>query len=783
MLENNFQPCIIEATRITNTNKPSLVDNIFINTLENPLSGDILEHISYDHLPNFIVIEHEHINNKAKIKIRDTKNFDQQQFLNDLQNSGALQEIENASNCNMAYETFHSKFLQTLNKHAPIKYLNKKQTKSREKPWITFGILTSIKKKRSLFKIFKNKKLNGKNTDEIFTQYKTHRNMLNSLIRLSKRNYYKEYFTKNFNDSKKIWKGINQLLQKGKFKQKSIFIGDNDELTTDPRLVANKFNQYFINVADKLSNKIASKNTKFQDYLKNPNKSNIFLKETTPDEIKSIIKDMNVNKSGDIYDISPKFVKLAGDEISILTTVIFNKSISEGVFPDKMKIAKVIPLHKAGSGLLVSNYRPISLLPIFSKIFERFMYNRVIEFINKHEILNQNQFGFQKNKSTELAIASIISQISNSFGNKESAYCIFLDFAKAFDTVNHEILLNKLQYYGINGMALSWFKSYLSNRTQFTEVNDTLSEIDYIKCGVPQGSILGPLLFLLYINDITESSEILKFFLFADDTTVFYSDKTNSETENKLNFELNKISEWLAANKLSLNVGKSSFMNFSLNNKKANSINLNMNSIKIQEKEVVKYLGTLIDNKLNWKHHIQYIKTKLSKSIGILCRIRHFATKTILTSLYYSFIQSYIDYNLLNWSSTCATNLNPIRLTIKKAIRLISFENKFEHTSPLFKKIGILPLDLQIKHKQAVFMWKLHNGIIPSPVSKLFKMNLSTIETRNNPNNYGIPIPSSEFAKKQITYSCVNIWNKEVPSDIKKSSILMHLLKNISHNF
>ena len=170
----------------------------------------------------------------------------------------------------------------------------------------------------------------------------------------------------------------------------------------------------------------------------------------------------------------------------------------------------------------------------------------------RNNILIPTQFGFQKNKSTELAIASVTSQITNSFEKKTSSYCIFLDLAKTFDTVNHEILLKKLKYCSIRDKALLWFTSYLANRTQYTEVGDTLSEIGYFKCGVLQGSVLGPLLFLLYINDITKSSNILKFFLFADDTTVFYSDKTNAETENILNTELHKVSDWFAANKLSL---------------------------------------------------------------------------------------------------------------------------------------------------------------------------------------------------------------------------------------
>ena len=333
--------------------------------------------------------------------------------------------------------------------------------------------------------------------------------------------------------------------------------------------------------------------------------------------------------------------------------------------------------------------------------------------------------------------------------------------------MNHQILLQKLHYYGIRNNSLLWFKSYLSNRTQYTEIGDVLSDVGFINCGVPQGSVLGPLLFLLYINDITESSQILKFFLFADDTTLFYSDKTNPETENLLNTELSKVSDWLAANKLSLNVDKSNFMHFHFGKKKKITLNISLDDRSVTEKTVTKYLGTLIDNKLNWKQHIQHIHSKLSKAIGIISKVRYYAPQNIPIKLYHSFVQSHIDYNILNWSSTPSTNLECIRLKIKKAIRIITFKNKYEHTCNLFKELKLLPLDTVIKHKQAVFMWKLQNGTIPSPISDMFTLNRTVIVNRTNPLKYNLPNPNNEYEKKSISYSCVNVWNA-IPAEFKQ---------------
>lgn len=429
---------------------------------------------------------------------------------------------------------------------------------------------------------------------------------------------------------------------------------------SDPTKIANKFNDFFLNIAEKLSSKIENKNSSYQDYLKNPNKTKFFLKETTPDEVVKITDQLDSKKSSDIYNISPDVVKLSSQVVAAALSIIFNRCVREGHFPDALKLAKVIAIHKGDSVLSVANYRPISLLPIFSKIMERLIYNQFIEFINEQKILSELQFGFQKNKSTEQAITSIVSNITNSLSKKHSSYCIFLDFAKAFDTVNHQILIGKLKYYGVDGTTLDLFKSYLSNRSQVVEVNGKISDKGTIKHGVPQGSILGPLLFLLYINDISQSSDILNFFLFADDTTVYYSaDPSDENTEEILNTELEKVSCWLAANKLSLNVKKSNFLHFHYDKSVKKTLEIKINNTKVEEKDTTKYLGTFIDNKLTWKTQIQHIKSRLARGIGMISRIRYFVDQACLLKMFHSFVQSHVNYNILNWSCTNSSFLKP----------------------------------------------------------------------------------------------------------------------------
>ena len=764
MLQHDLQPCITEPSRITNTNKPSLVDNIFINSFDEPICGNILEHISYDHLPNFVIMNHEHANKKHTRQRRHKKDFDPVMFQAELLDNGSfLTELINKPSSESAMNLYMEKYISLLDKHCPMKNLTKKEQKTSQKPWLTQGLLKSISRKRTLFKKFKNDKWKNKES-EVFKEYKTCNDIINKLKKLSKRNYYNKYFSEHMNNSKKTWIGINSLLNKHKKQQGTIFLEDKGFIS-DPHTVANKFNDFFLNVAGKLCEKIEKKNSKYQDYLKNPNESSFFLKETEPGDFVKIINKLDGKKSSDFYNISPENVKSTGQAVAQCLSIIFNKCIVDGHFPDSLKLAKVIPLHKGDSVLSVSNYRPISLLPIFSKLFERMIYNQFIVYIEENHILDELQFGFQRNKSTEHAISSIITDISRAFSKKQSSYCIFLDFAKAFDTVNHDILIDKLSYYGVKNQSLALFRSYLSDRSQVVEVNGVLSDKGTIKHGVPQGSILGPLLFLLYINDISKSSKILKFFLFADDTTVFYSANPNDKnTENILNKELEKVSCWLAANKLSLNVKKSNFLHFHKGNSCKIPLNLILNGTPVEEKETAKYLGTFIDNKLSWKAQIQHIKTKLARNIGLISKIRHYAKDACL-KLYHSLIQSHINYNILNWTCTHNSTIDPINKKVKKAIRVVSFaQTKYEHTPPLFKSLKILPFPEHLQHRRACFMWKVKNEYILPPINNIFTIN-------DHNQKFILPHVQYDHQKNTFEYSCIKAW-KMVPEGIQNISTL-----------
>ena len=300
---------------------------------------------------------------------------------------------------------------------------------------------------------------------------------------------------------------------------------------------------------------------------------------------------------------------------------IFNLSLSNGTCP---KIAIVIPIHKKDDQTQVTNYRPISLLPSIFKVLEKIVYKRLSSFLLMNNILNSSQFGFRKNSSIEFAIIHLLDKIVDSLSRKEHIIAILMDLSKAFDTIDHNILLHKLNDYGIRGIALSWFRSYLSDRQQYVFINNKSSSmLDMIQCGVPQGSILGPLLCLIYVNYIINSSSILSFIMFADDINVLFSHKKLPNLIATLNSELSNISSWLKCNTLSLNISKTNSVHFQTTHSNPEfQYNVKIDDLSLDRKDSTKSLGITIDKHLSWNPHLCSMSSQIAKGIGILYRIK-----------------------------------------------------------------------------------------------------------------------------------------------------------------
>ena len=503
----------------------------------------------------------------------------------------------------------------------------------------------------------------------------------------------------------KTWKLLHSMLFRKKKVAKFSEMLVNNELISDPSTIANKFNEFFTNIGPSLANKIPVTNIKATQFLKGDYQNSFFFLPVSEPEIIKVISDLK-NSHSKRSDIIPvNLVKCCAVELSSILTHLNNESLSNGIFPDILKIAKVVPIFKNGDKKQISNYRPISVLSSFSKIFEKVVSTRLIKYLDANNILHQSQFGFRAKLSTSMALLELVDEISKSIDDKKYTVGVFLDLDKAFDTVNHQILLSKLNHYGVRGIANKWFASYLGNRQQYVTVDNASSSFSKIVCGVPQGSILGPLLFILYINDLNSVSENLRTIMFADDTNLFRSDDNLAEIETNLNRELKLFTLWFQVNLLSLNVSKTSYIIFGY--RMTHDINLMMQGTKLERAIETKFLGVLINHKLSWKSHISTVCSKMSKNIGIIARIRHLLPTDQVLRLYHTLVEPYMSYCCIVWAGINKTvDLNRIHIIQKRYCRLISFSDSRASSAPLFKSLKILNVYNLFRYQASLYMYK-----------------------------------------------------------------------------
>ena len=483
---------------------------------------------------------------------------------------------------------------------------------------------------------------------------------------------------------------------------------------SDPSLIAEQLCKYFSSVGSNLAKDIPLSSYSHLSFLSGSYANAIFISMATEQEVLDICDNFRPGTAVGFDNINMNLVKESINLIIKPLAHIFNLSLSSGIVPDQMKIARVIPLFKSGDKSTFTNYRPISILPAFSKILERIVYNRILSYLNERNILSDSQFGFRKNHLTEYALSILYDRLSNGIDNNEYTAGIFLDLSKAFDTVNHQILLEKLNHYGIRDAAHSWISSYLSNRKQFVQYDSVCSAHSVISCGVPQGSILGPLLFLIYINDLCNVSKVLDFILFADDTNIFFSHRNEDYLQNTLNVELDNVTNWCLANRLSIKPRQK---------KQSLDISIILTSHAIERVKDIVFLGVILDENLTWKPHIAHVSRKISKSIGVIYKSSFCLSPSSLRTLYFSLIYPYLVYCISVWGSTYSSNLNRHIYSQEKVyIRIISKSSYDAHTEPLFKALRILKFADIYKFQVGKMMFLFRKGLLPSAFCNMFPL-------------------------------------------------------------
>ena len=614
---------------------------------------------------------------------------------------------------------FNELLVKKFNENFPLRKIKKKK----KKQWVSLGIKTSATNLRCLHTI---RKFTKNNTFHIY--FNKYRSTYRKVIKTAKKSYFKNKFSCFRNDSKRQWSIVNEL--RGGPKSSVRHVG----------VAPNMLNKFYCSVADDLLSEIQP-SADPMSFLRISIADSFGMHHTDIVELKSIIRSIANKHSSGVDELNIKVFECLPDHcLSILASAI-NISFDNGTFPNCLKLAVVKPLSKGGDPDDPANFRPISLLPVLSKIIEKIVKERMICFLNRHNILLGCQFGFQKNKCTVDAVFNFLEDLYLKLNDGDVAAAVFCDFSKAFDCVNHEILLKKMEMYGFRGVPLRWFSSFLTNRKQLVRSQGITSGALDISHGVPQGSVLGPLLFLLYVNDLPTIGIQGKFTLFADDTTILWVGRDSDAVMEMVSHDVEILQRWCDSNLLSLNVNKTKILTFKFNLPPVSGCPFDSISS-------TKFLGLWIDNRLKFKEHILTLSSKLASGCYALRVVANELGGSIARDVYFCFVESHIRYGIAFWGFCGRCLFDSIFILQKRAIRYVARAKVRDHCRPLFKKLKILTLPCIFILEAASLIYKKNFGI----------QQVRSYNTRRG-DDIPLPIPKSALTRDSLIYEGIKIYN------------------------
>ena len=760
LLNHGQLPLITLPTRITATT--TVIDHISTSIKSDYYDAGIIHSSLFDHLPVFFI--------SSSIVSRPPTKYIKSRKIND-KTTPAFKTLLNSFNWtenildeNRPKQAFNNFFniidscvdlafpevtTKTSNKYTPIN------------PWMSGGLLTSRKQKEKLA----SKKLR-KPSETNTSAFKTYNRIYTKLVRTAKKTYYDTKFTDFSTNMRKTWDTIREVIGSKKHRENiPDYFRNNGRLLIESLDIAEGFNDFFSGIGPKLANEIPPSNVNFKDFMGEPSENEFIFAQITPDILDLMASKLKPKRSAGPDNISTKLLKEIIPIILIPLCHLFNLSLQTGYIPIQLKSAKVIPIFKSGDKHDFNNYRPISLLSSLSKLLEKIVASQMLGFLNKFKYFYKHQYGFRKRHNTSHPIIHFLDKIYDSLNknNPEYTLSVFIDLKKAFDTVDHKILIQKMDHYGFHGMSKTWFENYLTDRVQFVSINGKNSLPQKINCGVPQGSVLGPLLFLIFINDLPSSTKFLTL-LFADDTT-FQMSSTNLQSLFSLaNIELRKAAIWFQTNKLTLNVSKTKYMLFRTKGMKVDFSNLKLNigGENIDrigsncKTKFFKFVGHHLDEFLSWESQINHVHGKLASANFAIARVKNFLPRKIRMTLYNSLFRSHMEFGIMAFGRAALGKLNKIKIIQKKCIRNVAGKGHRSHTDPLFASLNILKFDDLFRYNCSTFMHKyIFNKLPPS-----FENKFTPFAPPNRPNGFIVDGARISFLEQFPAYFLPRIWNE-----------------------